>query len=154
MRGTLRAVGLNELFGCLLACTDSTHADHLDRNDSTCVSPPSRILRSAAPPRNELPHPSPLIDEQPRAVTIIQLLRPWFIVDASSRTPGITRRAIQRIKHSSLAHDGCAIRGRVHAVVRPLRTHSTFQADSFPSASPSLQYSKLARLPWFHYCLA
>ena len=69
-------------------------------------------------------------------------------------TPGITRRAIQRIKPPTLAHDSNAIRGRVHAVVRPLRSRSTFHADSFLPASTSLQLSSLPLLPWCQYSLA
>ena len=45
-------------------------------------------------------YPSPLIDEQPRAVTIIQLLRQWFIPTRAAErpaSPAATRRDTERV---------------------------------------------------------
>ena len=71
----------------------------------------SRILRSAARPRNELPHSSPLIDAQPRAATIIQLLRPCLK----------DRRVQPNARHhppaAAVIDESRAVAGRVHAVV-------------------------------------
>ncbi len=101
------------------AARDRTHptlADHLARNNSTCVMP--RAEDHEARRRRREIEASNCICKEPRAVSNIQVLRSSFQIQRGAAERPASPAAHSTEVRPSLADESRAIRGRVHAVVR------------------------------------